>query len=173
MAFNGIIDAITSPTLGPDGTAKTASDFAAGLRSDLATAKNTVVEKSTIVIEQAKDNMREPLQNILEGAARIIKKAVPTALAACASLQYTGGRASFASYLQPIHLRSKYIVLGQDRHDRIGYPLEHYRVLNTLSGFVQCDNVRIEIPATATKSGATLEEAQLIKQYLEAGCYIE
>ena len=169
MAFNGIIDAMTGPSFkAPDGTSKTMT-LAEGAQA----LKSEVVEKSTIVIEQAKDNMREPLQNILEGAARIIKKAVPTALAACASLQYTGGRASFASYLQPIHLRSKYIVLGQDRHDRIGYPLEHYRVLNTLSGFVQCDNVRIEIPATATKSGATLEEAQLIKQYLEAGCYIE
>ena len=70
-------------------------------------------------------------------------------------------------------LVGKYLMIGTDRHDRIGYPYEAYKVLNTLTGFVQCENVRIEIPGTATKSGATLEEAQLIKQYLETGCYIE
>lgn len=169
MAFNGIIDAVTGPSFKmPDGTAKTMT-LAEGAQA----LKSEVVEKTSVVVEQAKDSLKEPLQNILSGAARIIKKAVPTALAACASLQYTGGRASFASYLQPVHLRSKYLMIGTDRHDRIGYPYEAYKVLNTLTGYVQCEHVRIEIPATATKPGATLEEAQLIKQYLETGCYIE
>lgn len=169
MAFNGIIDAVTGPSFKmPDGTSKTIT-----LVEGAQALKSEVVEKTTVVVEQAKDSMKEPLQNILSGAARIIKKAIPTALAACASLQYTGGRASFASYLQPVHLRSKYLYVGTDIHDRIGYPYEAYKVLNTLTGYVQCEHVRIEIPGTATKSGATLEEAQLIKQYLETGCYIE
>lgn len=169
MAFNGIIDAVTGPSFKmPDGTSKTMT-LAEGAQA----VKSEVVEKTTVVVEQAKDNLKDPLQNIISGAARIIKKAVPTALAACASLQYTGGRASFASYLQPAHLRSKYLMVGADRHDRIGYPYEGYKVLNTLSGFVQCENVRLDIPGTATKPGATLEETQLIKQYLETGCYIE
>lgn len=132
-----------------------------------------IVEKTTVIVEKAKENMREPLADVLAGAARIIKKAVPTALAACASLQYTGGRGSFAAFLQPANLRSKYLRIGTNRSSRIGYPLEDFRVLNTLSGFVMCESVRLEIPGTANASGATLEEQQLIKQYLENGCYIE
>lgn len=169
MAFEGLIDAVTGPSFKmPDGSSKVMS-----LSEGAQAVKTEVVEKTTVLVEQAKDNMREPLADILAGAARIIKKAVPTALAACASLQYTGGRGSFAAFLQPANLRSKYLRIGVNRSDRIGYPLEDYKVLNTLSGFVLCESVRLEIPGTANASGATLEEQQLIKQYLENGCYIE
>ena len=132
-----------------------------------------IVEKTTVIVEKAKENIREPLADVLAGAARIIKKAVPTALAACASLQYTGGRGSFAAFLQPANLRSKYLRIGTNRSSIIGYPLEEFRTLNTLSGFVMCENVKFDLAATATTGGATLEEQQLIKQYLENGCYIE
>ena len=125
------------------------------------------------VVQQAKTSIKEPFYNALSGVADIAKKAVPTALSASASMQYTGGTPSFASFLQPANLRSKYLRIGTNRSNRIGYPLEDYRVLNTLSGFVMCEQVRLEIPGTATASGATLEEQQLIKQYLENGCFIE
>ena len=125
------------------------------------------------VVQQAKTTLKEPFYNALSGIADIAKKAVPTALAASASVQYLGGTPSFASYLQPWNLRSKFILAGTDRHDRIGYPFENYAALNTLSGFVMCEQVRLEIPGTANASGATLEEQQLIKQYLENGCFIE
>lgn len=125
------------------------------------------------VVQEAKVSMKEPFYNVLGAASQIAKKALPTAIASCASLQYTGGQGTFSSFLQPAYLRSKHLYIGEDRHDRIGYPLEAYRVLNTLSGYVQCRNVRLDLAATATAPGATLEEQQLIKQYLEAGCYIE
>lgn len=132
-----------------------------------------IVEKTTVIVEQAKDNLKEPLMNVFNSAAQIAKKAIPTALAASASLQYTGGLPSFASFLQPANLRSKYLRIGANRSSRIGYPLEDFRQLSTLSGFVMCENVRLEIPATVNASGATLEEQQLIKQYLENGCFLE
>ena len=125
------------------------------------------------VVQDAKTSLREPFYNALSGVAEIAKKAVPTALAASASVQYLGGTPSFASYLQPWNLRSKYLFIGTDRHSTIGYPLERYRKLSMLSGFVMCEQVRLEIPGTANASGATLEEQQLIKQYLENGCFIE
>lgn len=125
------------------------------------------------VVQEAKTSLKEPFYNVLSGVADIVKKAVPTAIAASASLQYTGGTPSFASFLQPANLRSKYLRIGTNRSSRIGYPLEEFRTLNTLSGFVMCESVRLEIPGTATASGATLEEQQLIKQYLENGCFIE
>lgn len=132
-----------------------------------------IIEKSTVIVEQAKDNLKEPLMNVFNSVAQIAKKAVPTALAASASVQYLGGNASFASFLQPVHVRSKFLLIGTDRGATIGYPLEQYQQLSSLSGFVMCENVKFDLAATATTGGATLEEQQLIKQYLENGCYIE
>lgn len=132
-----------------------------------------IVEKTTVIVEQARENMEGPLNKIISAAGQIAKKAIPTALASAATMQYTGGKPTFAAFLQPVSLRSRFLWAGYDRHERIGYPLEDFRVLSTQSGFIQCENVRLELAATATMPGATLEEQQLIKQYLEAGCYIE
>lgn len=169
MSFDGIIDAITGPSFKmPDGSSKVMS-----LSEGAQAVKNEVVEKTTVIVEQAKDNLKEPLMNVFNSAAQIAKKAVPTALAASASVQYLGGNASFASFLQPVHVRSKFLLIGTDRGATIGYPLEQYQQLSVLSGFVMCENVKFDLAATATTGGATLEEQQLIKQYLENGCYIE
>lgn len=132
-----------------------------------------VVEKTTVLVQQAKNDLAENLQSVISSTIDIAKKAVPTALAASASVQYLGGTPSFASFLQPWNLRSKYLLVAADRHTRIGWPCERFETLNTLSGFVMCEQVRLEIPGTANASGATLEEQQLIKQYLENGCFIE
>ena len=132
-----------------------------------------VVEKTTVLVQQAKSDLSENLKSVISSTMEIAKKAVPTALAASASVQYLGGTPSFASFLQPWNLRSKFLLAGNDRHTRIGWPCESFETLNTLSGFVMCESVRLEIPGTATTSGATLEEQQLIKQYLENGCFIE
>lgn len=131
------------------------------------------VEKTTVLVQQAKSTLAENLQSVISSTMDIAKKAVPTALAASASVQYLGGTPSFASFLQPWNLRNKFLLVGNDRHTRIGWPCESFETLNTLSGFVMCGSVRLEIPGTATASGATLEEQQLIKQYLENGCFIE
>ena len=162
MAFDGIIDAITGPSFKmPDGSSKvmSLSEGAQAVKTELA--------------EQAKDSLKDSLMNVLSSTAQIAKKAVPTALAASASVQYLGGNASFATFLQPVHLRSKFLLIGTDKSARIGYPLEQYAQLSTLSGFVMCEQVRLEIPGTANASGATLEEMEIIKQYLENGCFIE
>lgn len=131
------------------------------------------IEKTTVIVDQAKNSLKEPFYNVLSSVGEIARKAAPTALAASASVQYLGGTPSFASFLQPWNLRNKFLLVADDRSSIIGYPLERMRQLSTLSGFVMCENVRLEIPGTATASGATLEEQQLIKQYLENGCFLE
>ena len=135
--------------------------------------KEQARETALSIAEDAKALIYEPFQNVVSSTIQIAKKAVPTALSASASVQYLGGTPSFASFLQPWNLRSKFLLIGPDRHERIGWPCESFQTLNTLSGFVMCENVRLEIPGTANASGATLEEQQLIKQYLENGCFIE
>lgn len=167
--FDGVIDAVTGPSFKmPDGTAKVMT-----LGEGVEAVKEEVVEKTSVLVQQAKLELSDNLQSVISSTMEIAKKAVPTALAASASVQYLGGTPSFASFLQPWNLRSKFLLAGNDRHTRIGWPCESFETLNTLSGFVMCESVRLEIPGTATASGATLEEQQLIKQYLENGCFIE
>lgn len=167
--FDGVIDAVTGPSFKmPDGTAKVMT-----LGEGVEAVKEEVAEKATVLVQQAKLELSDNLQSVISSTMDIAKKAVPTALAASASVQYLGGTPSFASFLQPWNLRSKFLLAGNDRHTRIGWPCESFETLNTLSGFVMCESVRLEIPGTATASGATLEEQQMIKQYLENGCFIE
>ena len=143
------------------------------LTGEVAEVKQATREKTLSVVEDAKASIMEPFRNVVSSTLQIAKKAVPTALAASASVQYLGGNASFASFLQPVHVRSKFLLIGTDRGATIGYPLEQYQQLSALSGFVMCENVKFDLAATASTGGATLEEQQLIKQYLENGCYIE
>lgn len=147
--------------------------MASQLAGEVAEVKQATREKALSVVEDAKSSIMEPFRNVVSSTLQIAKKAVPTALAASASVQYLGGTPSFASFLQPWNLRNKFLLVADDRSSIIGYPLERTRRLSMLSGFVMCENVRLEIPGTATASGATLEEQQLIKQYLENGCFLE
>lgn len=133
------------------------------IKESLPEGAQQALEKAEIVVANAKKVMAEPSETI----TRVVAKAIPASLAACASLQYTGGVGSFANFLQPITLRTKYFYLDGSRAAFIGRPLNSTRVLNTLSGFVQCENVKLEL------SGATIYEQQLVKSYLEKGCYIE
>lgn len=133
------------------------------IKSALPAESQQMLEKAEVVISSAKNLLSEPAETV----ERVKAKAIPACLAACASLQYTGGVGSFANFLQPITLRTKYFYLDGSRAAFIGRPLNSTRVLNTLTGFVQCENVKLEL------SGATIYEQQLVKSYLEKGCYIE
>lgn len=175
----GLFDAFNpgyvNPNPGADQTVvgNARANWAANISNPIAELKEDVREKALTVVEDAKASILEPFHNVISSTMEIAKKAVPTALAASASVQYLGGTPSFASFLQPWNLRNKFLLVADDRSDIIGYPLERKRQLSTLSGFVMCENVRLEIPGTVNASGATLEEQQLIKQYLENGCFLE
>lgn len=153
------LDAITSASFKmDDGTVRreTLTDLGEKIKGEVQEAAQQIVEVG-----------REKLEIVVDTVTRVAGKAIPAAIAACASLQYTGGQGSFANFLQPITLRTKYFLLDGSRAAFIGRPLNNTRVLNTLSGFVQCENVKLEL------SGATIYEQQLVKSYLEKGCYIE
>lgn len=164
---NAMDPAYTSPHAGANQT------VAGNVSAAWSDFKTDFREQALTLVEDAKNSITGPIRNLISSTAQIAKKAVPTALAASASVQYLGGNATFASFLQPVHLRSKFLLIGTDRGATIGYPLEQYAQLSALSGFVMCENAKFDIPGTATASGATLEEQQLIKQYLENGCFIE
>lgn len=160
MAFDGLIDAITGPSFKlPDGSSKTAT------LSDLGSVlKDEATQTTTYVIESAKDTI---MSKFLPGLKRVVDKIAPTAIAASATLQHTGGQGSFVEYLQPAYLYSNFIMLEDDRHNFIGWPCHQILSLGNVSGFTLCENVQIEA------AGATVEELEIIKQFLEAGVYIE
>lgn len=118
------------------------------------------------------DNARAKLQDPLETIERVAAKAIPASLAACASLQYTGGQGSFANFLQPIMLTAKFFITDPQRIAYVGRPYHQVSQLSVLSGYVKCRHVIFDVGAS-TGAGPTLEEQQIIKAYLESGCFIE
>lgn len=126
------------------------------------------VEKADRVIGAARVKLKKPLETI----ERVAAKAIPASLAACASLQYTGGQGSFANFLQPVMLSAKFFITDPQRIAYVGRPYHQVSQLSVLSGYVKCRHVIFDVGAS-TGAGPTLEEQQIIKAYLESGCFIE
>ena len=127
------------------------------------------LEPAQQIVAGAKTLMTEPLRYLSQAAA----KALPAAIAASASLQYTGGQGSFSNFLQPINLRTKFFGVNGYRNSYIGGALYATRVLYTLTGYCKCADVKLDLPGTNTEPTATLEEQQIAVRYLESGFYIE
>ena len=135
----------------------------------IAPVVDTVIEKTHIVTANAKRALADPLSTLM----RVLNKAVPAAIASCASLQYTGGIGSFENFLSPLYLRMKFFQVDGDRAAFVGRPCCKTVTLSTLTGFCLCENVKLDLPGSSTEPPATLEEQQIVVQYLEAGVYIE
>lgn len=135
----------------------------------IAPVVDRVIEKTQIVTANAKRALADPLSTIM----RVLNKAVPAAIASCASLQYTGGIGSFENFLSPLYLRIKFFQVDGDRAAFVGRPCHKTARLSTLTGFALCENVKLDLPGNSTEPPATLEEQQIVVQYLEAGVYIE
>lgn len=169
MALSDIIDAISGPTikqgdLPPNVSASqgTASAFVQGLKEETQQA-------ATIIVERSKDILKEPLEMLSTAAA----KAIPAAIAASASLQYTGGQGSFANFLVPVTLRVRYFPVDGDRNAYMGRPLNKTRQLSGLSGFCKCANVKLELPSASSHPAATKTELELVIKFLETGVLLE
>lgn len=159
MAFDGLIDAITGPSFKmPDGTVKQQSLAEAGTE-----LLQNVGQEATVIIDNAKSAINE----IKVTVGKVAEKAIPAAIAACASMQYTGGQGTFSSFLQPATFREKFFLLDGDKHAFVGWPCHQVLSLSNLSGFTQCRDVKLAIGA------ATIEEQQIIKDYMERGFFIE
>lgn len=121
-------------------------------------------DRAAEVIRDAKDSV---VETVLGPAKRVLDKAIPTALAACSSVQYTGNAGSFVDFFRPAYLSSYFQHIEADRHTYIGYPTHQIVQLGQLSGFCLCENTQVDIP------GATVEELVLIREFLEGGFLIE
>lgn len=150
---------------GVTSAAQSAAEAAKPLVQNVAQA----LEPAQQIVAGAKTIITDPLRYLSQAAA----KAIPAAIAASASLQYTGGQGSFSNFLQPINLRTKFFGVNGYRNTYIGGALYATRVLNTLTGYCKCSDVKLDLPGTGTEPTATLEEQQIAVRYLESGFYIE
>lgn len=150
-------------------TLVTASGTMAGAALLTQEQKQAREDRVNVVVQTAESK----LLNVLGIAGRVLNKAVPAAIASCASLQYTGGIGSFENFLSPLYLRMKFFQVDGDRAAFVGRPCCKTVSLSTLTGFALCENVKLDLPGTSTEPPATLEEQQIVVRYLEAGVYIE
>lgn len=127
------------------------------------------LEPAQQIVVGAKTLMSDPLRYLSQAAA----KAIPAAIAASASLQYTGGQGSFCNFLYPWVVRCKYLRVDGNRADFIGQPLNKLRPLSVLTGYCKCQNVKLDLPGTSTEPTATIDELQIVVRYLEAGVFLE
>lgn len=123
-------------------------------------------DDALVNVEPLQNKARGALGDILGGVTQVINKAMPAALAACASVQFRGTQGSFRSFLTPIRLTSRYINIAPDRSDFIGYPTARSMQLSACDGFVLCENAVIAI------SGTIVEE-RAIEDMLNLGVFVE
>lgn len=143
---------------------ETAQDLLGGAVDAWNETVENVTEKTTRIIQEAKIDIQS---SIIPTIGKIANKVLPSALAASASLQYMGSQGSFVDFLQPAYLQTSCFHIEADKHVYIGWPCHKTLILGSLSGFTLCENAQVEI------SGATVEELEIIKQFLESGVYIE
>lgn len=123
-------------------------------------------EDALVNVEPLKNSAREALTDIVGGVMQVVNKALPAALAACASVQFRGTQGSFMAFVTPIRLTTRFISISDDRSDFIGYPCERVIALGQLAGFTLCENATISI------SGTVIEE-EAIEDLLNKGVFIE
>lgn len=143
---------------------ETAQDLFGGAVDAWNETVENVTEKTTRIIQEAKIDIQS---SIIPTIGKIANKVLPSALAASASLQYMGSQGSFVDFLQPAYLQTSCFHIEADKHVYIGWPCHKTLILGSLSGFTLCENAQVEI------YGATVEELEIIKQFLESGVYIE
>lgn len=115
---------------------------------------------------ELKNTARDGLSDLVTGVLQVANKALPAALAACASVQFRGTQGSFLAFITNIRFTARFIQISDDKSDFIGYPCERVVALGQLAGFTLCENATISI------SGTVIEE-EAIETLLNKGVFIE
>lgn len=123
-------------------------------------------EDALVNVEPLQEKARSALGDIIGGVLQVANKALPAALAACASVQFRGTQGSFLAFITNIRFTARFISISDDRSDFIGYPCERVVALGQLAGFTLCENATISI------SGTVIEE-EAIEDLLNKGVFIE
>lgn len=114
---------------------------------------------------------QENTPTLLDRIVATIKKAAPTAIstanAALAQLSYSGSTGNFQSASENITLSAKFQPIVEQNPEHVGSPLYQRVYLNTLSGYVKCENAVFAAP------NATSNEETAIEAFLNGGFFYE
>lgn len=117
------------------------------------------------MVEQ--ENKPTLLDKIVAAAKSIIPTALSTANAALAQLSYSGSVGNFQSASEVISLTARFHPIVAQSPAKIGSPCYKNAYINTLSGFVKCQN------AVFGANGATVTEEQAIESFMNNGFFYE
>lgn len=114
------------------------------------------------------DAGRNSLWNIIKSTAqKVIPGAVSAAQAAIAQLSYSGTTGNFQSASETIVLSAKFQPIVEQAPDKIGSPLYQKKYINTLSGFVKCED------AVFSTTLATSTEEEAVEAFMNNGFFYE
>lgn len=133
----------------------------------------TVVQKTADMKETAQntaenliDRGKAAVSDILSSVGKVVDKYAPSLLAGMAGAQFRGTQGSFQSYNIPIRLSYRYMPVSPSRNDEIGRPYHAYRDMNTVTGFVLCENAKVPLTVSLTEQTA-------VEEFLNGGIFIE
>lgn len=113
------------------------------------------------------DKGRSLLSSVVSGASDVINAALPTATAALAQLSYSGSVGNFTSAQEDIQLTAKFQLISEMAPEKRGSPCYRNLVINTLSGFVMCEN-----PVFRSTIATSIEESA-VEAFMSGGFYYE
>lgn len=113
------------------------------------------------------DKGRSLLSSVVSGASDVINAALPTATAALAQLSYSGSVGNFTSAQEDVQLTAKFQLISEMTPEKRGSPCYRNLVINTLSGFVMCEN------PTFRATSATSVEESAVEAFMSGGFYYE
>lgn len=114
---------------------------------------------------------QENTPTLLDRLVATIKKAAPTAIstanAALAQLSYSGSTGNFQSASETITIGAKFQPIVEQYPEQLGSPLCKRVYLNTLNGYIKCEN------AIFAATGATSNEEAAVEAFLNGGFFYE
>lgn len=107
------------------------------------------------------------LDKIVDTARTVLPKAIASANAAIAQLSFSGSTGNFLAGEDNIVLTAKCYRMTDQCPEKLGSPLYSTVLINTLSGFVKCQN------AAFGADHATAEEEIAIEAFMNNGFFFE
>ena len=104
--------------------------------------------------------------SIAPNVGEAVNSIASASLAAMRELRVSGSNGGLSNYVMGIRVNARFMYLVEENLAYYGRPLCDYRILRNLHGFCQVADGDLEL-------GATAQEAEAVKAFLEHGVYLE
>lgn len=143
------------------------SDAIATAKQDLAADWKRIKTGSAVALTEEGEAAKAAVADAAATVADVAKNAVSSTIAAMATVNYSGSTGDFTSAYETISLFARFIPVTDTNPNDYGSPYMRRVQLNTLSGFILCENPHFSL------SIGMITEADLIKTYMQKGFYFE